>query len=95
MEKMDKELRDELQKKAQPVEYIVHEGEMARFERVNRRMLVIILVLISLLAASWIGFFVYESQFEDIRIEAEQTNDSAPNYAVAGDVYGVEAKGNN
>ena len=43
-------------KKAQPVDYAVHEGIVWRMERANKRLVMIIVLLIVLLAASWIGF---------------------------------------
>ena len=92
---MNKELQTKLAEKAAPVEYVVHEGILWRMERTQKRLVAIIIVLIALLAASWLGFFIYESQFEDVVITAEQTNDSAPNYAIGGDMYGVEAESHN
>lgn len=91
---LDCDVKDELAKKAQPVDYIVHEGILWRMERTQKRLVAIILVLIALLAASWIGFFVYESQFEDVVITADQQADTGNNYAVGGDMIG-ETEGNN
>ncbi len=45
------------------VSYIVHESEMARRERTEKRLWVIILVLIALLAGSNGAWIWYESQF--------------------------------
>ncbi|MBR0060139.1 MAG: hypothetical protein IJP68_01540 [Selenomonadaceae bacterium] len=85
---LDCELQNELAKKAQPVEYIVHEGILWRMERTQKRLVAIILVLIALLAASWIGFFVYESQYEDIHVEQDvDTGEGDAFVAGAGDVY--------
>lgn len=66
----------------------------ARQDIANRRSFVINIILIVLLLASWIGFFVYESQFEDVVITAEQSADTGDNYAVGGDYYGSEAESN-
>lgn len=55
----------------EPVPYLVHEGILARMERSNRRLFIIVLVLIAVLAASWIGFFIYESQFEDVSVSQD------------------------
>lgn len=51
--------------KEEPVAYIVHEGIMARMERIIKRLWIALLVAIVLLVASNIGWLVYESQFED------------------------------
>ena len=67
----------------------------ARQDIANRRSFVINIILIVLLLASWIGFFVYESQFEDVVITAEQSADTGDNYAVGGDYYGNEAESHN
>lgn len=61
----------------------------------NRRSFILNIILIILLLASWIGFFVYESQFEDVVITAEQSADTGDNYAVGGDYYGNEAESHN
>lgn len=77
----------------EPVPYLVHEGILARMERSNRRLFIIVLVLIAVLAASWIGFVVYESQFQTVSVTAEQDAEGGNNYAVGGDFIG-EAAGN-
>ena len=43
------------------VPYIVHEGDMARTERSNRRLWIIVLVLIVLLVGSNIAWLCYEA----------------------------------
>ena len=76
-----------------------HEGDMARMERANKRLWVIIIILIVALIGSNAAWIYYESQFEEIstQIEAEQeTNDGGDNYVVGGDFYEPsESKGNN
>ena len=80
----------------------VHEGAMARMERVNKRQFIIILVLIAVIIASFVGFFVYESQYEDVRITQDwaQTADGDGNNSyngeiVGGDYYGKPESQNN
>lgn len=55
------------------------ETALAMAERTIRRLWITILVLIVLMAGMAIGFFVYESQFEDytesVEIDAEQDGD--------------------
>ena len=40
----------------------------------------------------FVGFFIYENQFEDVSITAEQTADTGNNYAIGGDYNGIEAE---
>jgi hypothetical protein len=77
------------------VPYIVHEAEMARMERTNKRWFIAWLVTFVLLVGCVAGFIWYESQFEDIVITAEQQADGdSNNYAVGGDFYGFETESN-
>ncbi len=76
-----------------------HEGDMARMERANKRLWVVIIILIVALIGSNAAWIYYESQFEEIstQIEAEQeTDDGGDNYVVGGDFYEPsESEGNN
>lgn len=47
------------------VPYIVHEGDMARMERTNKRLWIVVIMLILLLIASNTAWLMYESQFEE------------------------------
>lgn len=64
------------------------ESALAMAERTIRRLWITILVLIVLMAGMAIGFFVYESQFEDYsevtEIEADQQGDY--NFVSGGDL---------
>lgn len=53
------------------VPYIVHEGEMARMERMNRRLWIVILVLIAALIVTNAAWLYYENQFEDVTVTQE------------------------
>lgn len=48
------------------VPYIVHEGDMARLERTNRRLWILSIMLVLLLVGTNAGWIWYESQFEDV-----------------------------
>ena len=76
-----------------------HEGDMARMERANKRLWVVIIILIIALIGSNVAWIYYESQFETVitEIEAEQeTADGGNNYISGGDIYEpTESKGNN
>lgn len=57
------------------VPYIVHEGDMARMERSNKRLWIIILVLIVLLVGSNIAWLCYESSMEEVSTTNEVTQE--------------------
>lgn len=89
------------EEKQQAVPFIVHEGAMARMERVNKRQFIIILVLIAVIVASFVGFFVYESLYEDVTISQDVSqsaegdgNNSYNGEVVGGDYYGKPADQN-
>lgn len=48
------------------IPYFVHEGVVARMERTNRRLWILCIILIVLLAATNGAWIWYESQFEDV-----------------------------
>lgn len=48
------------------IPYFVHEGVVARMERTNRRLWILCIILIVLLAATNGAWIYYESQFEDV-----------------------------
>lgn len=47
------------------IPYIVFEADMARFERIIKRLWITVILLIVLLVGSNIAWLIYESQFED------------------------------
>jgi flagellar basal body-associated protein FliL len=70
------------------------ESALAMAERTIRRLWITILVLIVLMAGMAVGFFWYESQFEEYteytEVEAEQKGDY--NFVSGGDLnYGTES----
>lgn len=74
-----------------------HEGDMARMERANKRLWIVIIILIVALIGSNAAWIIYESQFEVIeetQIDAEQETEEGSNYVIGGDFNG-EAKGEN
>ena len=48
------------------VPYIVHEGDMARLERTNKRLWILSILLVILLVGTNGGWIWFESQFEDV-----------------------------
>ena len=73
------------------ISYAAHEGMMARMERTIRRLWVLCIILILLLAGTNAAWIYYENSFEDVVITAEQSAETGNNYAVGGDING-EAK---
>lgn len=66
------------------VSYYTHESDMARLERTIHRLWTIIIILIMALVCLCVGFFIYESQFEDVTT-VTQENDSGYNNYVGND----------
>ena len=55
--------------------YIVHEADMARMERSNKRLWIAIILLIVLLVGSNCAWIYYENQFTDEIVTVEQDAD--------------------
>lgn len=73
------------------IPYIAYEAAMSRFDRLNRRLWIAVILLIVLLVGSNIVWIVYESSFEDYTISAEQDG-SGVNIVGGGDIdYGAES----
>ena len=78
------------------IPYFVHEGEMNRIERMNKRLWVIIIILIVALLGTNAGWLVYESQFETETVtesytaEADGTSNAIINGEGAVTIYGGE-----
>ena len=58
------------------IPYAAHQGIVATMERVNKRLWIMLVILIFLLVGSNIGWLVYESQFEEITEEYEISQDA-------------------
>lgn len=86
----DCKICDKNRETAEPVPYVVHEKDMARMERSNKRLWIVIILLVVLLVGSNIAWTIYESQFETVEtvIEAEQESESGDNFAVGCDYNG-------
>lgn len=75
------------------ISQIAHEAEAARWERANKRLWIVILVLIILLA----GWIWYESQFEDVvtttQTVTQDTGSGNGNNTFTGDFIGGDYYG--
>ena len=67
-----KEKRKVISQTPKDVPYIVHEGALARLERVIKRMWVLVLSLIILLVASNGAWILWESQYQTIETNITQ-----------------------
>ena len=79
------------------VPYIVHESTEARYERINKRLWIVIIILIAALVGSNFGWIYYESQYAvtETTIDAEQDGNGI-NIVGGGDIsYGAESEDQN
>ena len=73
------------------VPYVVHESAMARSERHNKRLWIVILVLIGALIGTNLAWIIYNSQFEVVETweqEVVQDAENGENNFIGGDYYG-------
>lgn len=70
---------------ADPVPYVVHESDMARLERTIKRLWILLIVLIALLAGSNAAWIYYESQFVDESWTFEANTDNGGTAIANGD----------
>jgi len=59
----------ERQKQAEPIPFIAYESGMARMERTNKRLWIVVIILILALIITNGAWTWYESQFEDVVTE--------------------------
>lgn len=79
----------------EPVNYRVHESMLARLDLINKRLFVLCIVIFLAFVGSNIGWLIYESQFEDTVITAEQSGQGV-NIVGGGEVmYGAESDNKN
>ncbi len=65
-----------------------HEGDMARMERANKRLWIVIIILIVALIGSNAGWLYYENSFEDVTVEQEVDTGMGDAYVHGvGDIY--------
>ena len=78
------------------IPYFAHEGEMSRMERTNKRLWILILVLVVALIGTNVAWILYESQFSEVVTETtvDQQVDTGSGTAVisgTGDaIYGTD-----
>lgn len=71
-----------------------HELDMARTERANRRLWVVVILLIFLLVGSNLAWVYYENQFEDsvTTTTIDATQEGSGNNTVVGGDYGTKSE---
>lgn len=68
------------------VPYVVHESAMARSERHNKRLWIVILVLIGVLIGTNLAWIIYEAQFDVVEeTTITQENDNGYNNYIGND----------
>lgn len=79
------------------VPYIVHEGDMTRLERTNRRLWILSIMLVLLLVGTNASWIWYESQFEDVETvttqEVDQDVDTGNGDATVIGIGGIYGEG--
>ena len=80
-----KEKRKVIAQTPKDVPYIAHESAVARLERVIKRLWVLVLVLIVLLAASNAAWILWESQYQTIETTITQENADGYNNYIGND----------
>ena len=60
------------------IPYYVHEGEMVRMERLNKRWFIAFLIVLIMLFVTNAAWIVYESQFETIAVEQQVDTGESP-----------------
>lgn len=74
-------------KPQEPVPYRVHTEDMARLERANRRLWIVLILVIVLLCATNAAWIWYESQFEDVVVTQENEDGYNRYIGNDGDIY--------
>ena len=69
--------------------YLLYESALAKSERANKRMFILVIILTLMLFFSNLAWIIYENQFEDISIEQEVDTGEGNAYVAGGDIYGA------
>jgi hypothetical protein len=74
------------------IPYIAHEADMARMERIVKRLWILLIISLAALIGTNVAWVVHESQFQavDVTQEVEQQADgNGDNRFIGGDAYGT------
>lgn len=75
----------------QNVPYIMHEADMARMERANKRLWILLIILACMLVGTNAAWIVYEAQYQAVEVSQEVEQDAdgnGYNNFIGGDNYG-------
>lgn len=86
---MDCNTCKEKKKSLEPVPYIVHESAMARQERNNKRLWIVVIILIAALILSNAAWIYYESQFTEEVQKVTQDVDTGDGTAIVSGIGDV------
>lgn len=56
------------------IPYIAYEAAMSRFERINKRLWIMCIILIVLLVSSNVIWIIYENSFEEVVVTQENAD---------------------
>ena len=79
---MDCQTCKERQKQAEPIPFVAYESGMARMERSNKRLWIIIIILAVMLFGSNIAWTIYENQFADVVEETYSSENDGGGIAI-------------
>ena len=86
------EIKQEINNTPNTVPYVVYEGSMARLERQIKRLWIVIIIAITLLALTNLAWLYYESQYETISYTQDGEGLNNINTGTQGDVNGAESE---
>lgn len=70
------------------VPLMVHESDMARSERANRRLWITVIILIIAILASNIAWIIYESQYQYVEIDEYSVEQDANGQGINNSIIG-------
>lgn len=65
------------EQKAVQIPYFAHEGDMSRLDRMNKRLWILLIIVIVALIGSNVGWVIYEMQYETYYYEQEVDSGNA------------------
>ena len=97
-EKKNETVYDQLtdEQKSVQMPYFVHEAEMTRMGKVNKRLWILLIIIFLAFVGTNVGWIIYESQFETVSVDQDVDTGNGDAYvAGVGDVnYGEGETGN-
>lgn len=84
-----------MENKTMLIPYVAMESALEKADRQNKRLWVVIIILVIALLGTNVAWTIYESQFEKTEVSIEdvdqQIDGSGDNKIIGGDYYGGEA----